>query len=334
MKGEFNLRFGQPSKDICYVLPGLFPCSDSTQIDPSTGSEEALLDSTRKTGHLPKVIFTNTSAEYWRGDAALIHTDLLNRTELSEDAEYVRRYHFSGTQHGVGAFPLETIRSSDGWLGQQLFSCMDYSPLLRSILQNLDQWVADGTPPPPSRHPCLEDGSAQESKDVMPSFSKLPGFNPPARLARAQRLDYGPELEQGRTLILPAVQGEQFPAFVSTLNEDLNEIAGIRLPELSIPLATFTGWNLRHPERGNPNLFHGISGGLAGSTIPFPATRKQRDASGDPRLSIEERYPSREDYLQRLREAGKSLVAEGYLLEEDIERIVQRTAKIWDALTS
>ena len=142
-----------------------------------------------------------------------------------------------------------------------------------------------------------------------------------------------PELEQGRTVILPAVQGEQFPAFVSRLNEDLNEIAGIRLPELAVPLATYTGWNLRHPERGNPNLFHGISGGLAGSTIPFPATRKQRESSSDPRLSIEERYPSREDYLQRLRESGKALAAEGYLLEEDIERIVQRTAKIWEAFT-
>ena len=334
MKGEFNLRFGQPSKDICYVLPGLFPCSDSTQIDPLTGIQGALLDRTRQNGHLPKVIFTNTSAEYWRGDAALIHTNLVNRTELPEDTKFVRRYHFSGTQHGVGAFPLETIRSSDGWRGQQCFSCMDYSPLLRSVLRNLDQWVADGTPPPPSRHPRLQDGTAQESKNVMPNFAKLPGFNPPERLARAQRLDYGPELDQGRTLALPATQGEQFPAFVSAVNEDLNEIAGIPLPELSVPLATFTGWNLRHPERGNPNLFHGITGGLAGSTFPFPATRKQRESSGDPRLSIEERYLSREDYLDRLREAGKSLVAEGYLLEEDIERIVQRTAKIWDAFTS
>jgi hypothetical protein len=334
MKGEFNLRFGQPSKDICYVLPGLFPCSDSTQIDPLTGTQGALLDCSRETGHLPKVIFTNTSAEYWRGDAALIHTDLLKRTGLSEDLEFVRRYHFSGTQHGIGAFPLETVRSSDGWRGQQCFSCMDYSPLLRSVLQNLDRWVAKGEPPPPSRHPRLEDGTAQESKDVMPNFAKLPGLNPPERLARAQRLDYGSELEQGRTLTLPAVQGEQFPAFVSVLNDDLNEIAGIRLPELSVPLATFTGWNLRHPKHCNPDLFLGISGGLAGSTIPFPATRFQRESTGDPRLSIEERYHSREDYLQKLREAGKVLVGEGYLLEEDIEGIVQRSAEIWNVFTS
>ena len=118
------------------------------------------------------------------------------------------------------------------------------------------------------------------------------------------------------------------------MNEDLNEIAGIRLPELTVPLATYTGWNLRHPECGNPVLFHGVTGGLAGSTIPFPATRRLRDSTGDPRLSIEERYQSIEDYLQRLREAGEALVEEGYLLEEDIERIAQRSAKIWDAFTS
>ena len=82
MKGEFNLRFGQPSKDICYVLPGLFPCSDSLQIDPLTGKGGSLLDSTHQKSHLPKIIFTNTSAEYWRGDAALIHTDLENETDL------------------------------------------------------------------------------------------------------------------------------------------------------------------------------------------------------------------------------------------------------------
>ena len=104
MKGDFNLRFGQPSKDICYVLPGLFPCSDSLQIDPLTGTGGSLLDSTRQKSPT-KIIFTNTSAEYWRGDAALIHTNLENKTELPEDSEYVRRYHFSGTQHGVGFFP-------------------------------------------------------------------------------------------------------------------------------------------------------------------------------------------------------------------------------------
>ena len=185
MKGEFNLRFGQPSKDICYVLPGLFPCSDSLQIDPLTGTGGSLLDSTRQKSHLPKIIFTNTSAEYWRGDAA--DSNLENKTDLPEDSEYVRRYHFLGPNTELD-FPLEEVRESDGWRGQQLFSCMDYSPLLRSVLQNLDQLGCRRQYSSSSRHPWLEDGSAQESKDVMPSFAKLPGLNPAERLARAQRL--------------------------------------------------------------------------------------------------------------------------------------------------
>ena len=256
-----------------------------------------------------------------------------NETDLPEDTEFVRRYHYSGTQHGIGAFPLQSIRSTDGWRGQQRFSCMDYSPLHRSVLHNLDKWVAHEIPPPPSLHPKHADGTAQETKEVIQHLAKLPRLTIPKRLARVQRLDYGPKLEQGQTLTLPAIIGEQFPAFVSAVNEDLNEFAGIRLPELSVPLATYTGWNLRHPSRGNSDLFLGISGGLAGSTIPFPPTREQRELSGDPRLSIEERYPSREEYLRKTSEAARSLISIGYLLEEDIERIIERASQIWDALT-
>jgi hypothetical protein len=334
MKGEFNLRFGQPSKDICYVLPGLFPCADTAQRDPATGTQGSLLDRIREVGNLPKVIFTNTSAEYWRGDAALIHSDLQHQADLPEDSEFVRRHHFSGTQHGVGMFPLETVRESDGIRGQQRFSCMDYSPLLRALLVQLDRWVAAGEAPPESRHPRIADATARESREVFPRFASLPGVHPPERLARAQRLDYGPEVAQGRTTTLPAVQGEEFPAWVSEVDDDLNEVAGIRLPELAVPLATYTGWNLRHPERGNPHLFLGVTGGLAGATLPFPATRHAREASGDPRRSIEERYASKEDYLSRVREAGRHLASEGFLLEEDVERIVDQLSLRWDAFTT
>ncbi|MFZ9014540.1 MAG: alpha/beta hydrolase domain-containing protein [Alphaproteobacteria bacterium] len=333
MKGEFNLRFGQPSRDVSYVLPGSFPCSDSTQIDPVTGNQGSLLEQINKNGNLPKIIFSNTSAEYWRGDAALTHTELSVQIDLPEDTNYVRRYHYSGTQHGIGAIPLQFIRSTDGWYGQQRFSCMDYSPLHRAILHNLDKWVNEEIPPPPSSHPRHADGTAKETKEVIQNFAKLPGLTLPKRLARVQRLDYGPKLEQGQTLTLPATIGEQFPAFVSAVNEDLNEVAGIRLPELSVPVASYTGWNLRHPSRGNSDLFLGISGGLAGATIPFSATRQQRELNGDPRPSIEERYPSKEDYLQRVREAAKSLHTSAYLLDEDIERIVVRASQIWDAFT-
>ena len=89
------------------------------------------------------------------------------------------------------------------------------------------------------------------------------------------------------------------------MDDDCNEIAGIRLPVLTVPVATYTGWNLRRPSIGNPELYIGISGGLAGWTLPFPATRGDRESLGAPRLSIEERYITREDYLERVERAGQ-----------------------------
>ena len=134
------------------------------------------------------------------------------------------------------------------------------------------------------------------------------------------RLDYGDETHLGRTVKLPAEQGEEYPAIVSDVDEDGNEVGGIRLPSISVPLATNTGWNLRHPDNGNPNLVIGITGGLAGWTLPFHKTKENREATGDPRLSIEERYESRDDFVDRVRQAAEDLVSEGYLLEEDVER--------------
>jgi hypothetical protein len=117
---------------------------------------------------------------------------------------------------------------------------------------------------------------------------------------------------------------------VAAVDTDGNEIAGIRLPDLTVPLATHTGWNLRHREVGNTDLVIGITGGLAGWTLPFPATRADREAAGDPRVSIAERYPSREDYLQQVCVAAQILVDQGYLLSEDLAWVEAGAAQRYD----
>jgi hypothetical protein len=152
----------------------------------------------------------------------------------------------------------------------------------------------------------------------------------PSRTLHALRLDYGPEAHLGRTLTLPAIEGEAYPALVSAVNTDGNEVAGIRLPDLTVPVATHTGWNLRHPEVGNPHLVIGITGGLAGWTLPFPATRTDREAAADPRPAIDERYSSKADYLQRVRAAAQTLVQEGYLLAEDVSGVEEGAARRYD----
>ena len=322
MRGEFNLRFGQPSKDICFVMPELFPFTDTPQVDPVTGRQGSLLARLDSSGMAPRTMFVNTSAEYWRGDAALVHTDLETMADALEQ-EYVRRYHFAGTQHGSGTFPPQETRLADNVIGQVPYNTVDYNPLLRACLVNLDRWVTTGDPAPPSRHPSLNDGTAVESHTLRDRFEAIPGAIFPPRPTRAIRLDYGPDQALGRTTKLPPGEGETYPALVSDVDDDGNEVGGIRLPDVSVPLATNTGWNLRHPDVGNPDLVIGITGGLMGWTLPFAATRQEREPTGDPRPSIEERYASEDDYAARVVDAAAELAAEGYLLQEDVAEVVE-----------
>jgi len=149
-------------------------------------------------------------------------------------------------------------------------------------------------------------------------------------------MDFGPEA--GVAANVPAVMGEPYPLLVPSVDEDGNEQAGIRLPLTTVPLATHTGWNLRHADIGGEGQIlssGGATGGtLAGSTIPFPATRAQREATRDPRLSIEERYSSREDYLSQIRSAAEELVDQGYVLAEDVELLVSQASDHYLELTS
>ncbi len=329
MRGEFNLRFGQPSKDVCYIIPELFPFTDTEQTDPVTGETGSLLTRMEERGKVPKMMFTNTSAEYWRGDAALIHTDLETMQDAAESPS-VRRYHFAGCQHGAGEFPLVEVRATDGIQGQLPFNSVDYTPLLRAALENLDKWVSTGEAPPPSRHPSLGAGTAVESSSLLEKFAGLLGVRVPPQTTRALRLDFGPETHLGRTTVLPANPGEEYPALVSDIDETYNELAGIRLPDLTVPVATYTGWNLRHPNVGNPDLYIGITGGLAGWTLPLPATLADKESSGDPRPSILELYASKDAYLKEVEEAARSLVEEGYMLAEDQERVVERAGLKYD----
>ena len=117
---------------------------------------------------------------------------------------------------------------------------------------------------------------------------------------------------------------------MSAVDADGNELAGIRLSDISVPLATYTGWNVRHPAIGGP----GQTLSLLGSTIPFPTTRAEREASGDPRPSIEERYPSKEDYLRRVQQATEALVQQGYLLAEDVPTVTDQAIQHYDLLAN
>jgi hypothetical protein len=154
----------------------------------------------------------------------------------------------------------------------------------------------------------------------------MPEVHFPAHLRSIARLDFGPGVDDGITTLLPPKVGKPYANLVSAVDEGGNELAGIRLPDISVPLATYTGWNVRHPDIGGP----GQTLSLLGSTIPFPATRAERQASGDPRPAITERYASKEDYLRRVKHAAETLVQQGYLLAEDLPTVTDQAAQRYD----
>lgn len=324
MRGEFNQRFGQNSKDRNHMMAHLFPFTAEPATDPETGVKDALHARLDARGSRVRVFYTNSSAEYHRGDASLIHTDPDGRQDWKEGPS-VRVYHFAGTEHGLGLWPpTDTQLAPADPTGpversQNLRGVVDYSPLLRACLIHLDRWVVEGIEPPPSRHPRLTDRTAVPPEHLAPILARIPGAHYPRHHAKPRRLDWA---------TMPPRPGPGFGSLVSDVDRDGNEVAGIVLPELAVPLATHTGWNLRHPDIGGAEQLLVF----AGATIAFARNRAEREAARDPRPSVEERYASRADYLDRVREAARSLIREGYLLEEDTELSLAAAARLWDHL--
>jgi hypothetical protein len=322
MRGEFNQRFGQNSKDRPHLMPHLFPFTDTPQADPVSGRPDALHARLDARGSAVKAIYTNSSAEYHRGDASMIHTDADGKRDVAHGPN-ARIYHFAGTEHGLGVWPPtdSQVAAADATgsveRSANLRNVINYAPLLRACLMNLDRWVTEGVQPPPSRHPRIDDGTAVAPDELRPVFDRIPGASYPRHHAMPRRLDFS---------TLPPKPGPAWGSRVCAVDADGNEVAGLRLPEVAVPLAAFTGWTRRHPDIGGEaqRLV------FAGATLPFAATRREREARGDPRPSIEERYASREDYLARVRKAAEALVGQRYLLAEDIEVSVAAAARLWD----
>ncbi len=333
-RGEFNQRFAQPSSQATRSVNSLFPFADAPQTDPDTGLTDGLLLRLSKDGgELPKVMYTYTSSEYWAGHGSLVHTDVEGRQDV-EPPDAVRVYAFAGTQHALGGLPLTDTDPVDGYRGTHPFNCLDYRALLRAALVNLDRWVSGGEPPPPSQYPRLNDGAAVTPAGAASNLEAVPGVKLPRPLRKFTRLDFGPD-PVVPSIVPPAV-GRDYPGLVSQVDADGNELAGIRLPLVSVPLATHLGWNRRHAGIGGAGQTlstGGASGGtLRGSSIPFAATRRQREETGDPRLSIEERYPSRRSFLELVEAAARQLVTGGYLLEADVEPLVSQASEHYEAM--
>jgi hypothetical protein len=313
---DVNRRWATPVSVGSFAATS-FPFADAAQVDPVTEASDGELDNPRARANQPKIFYTNTGVEYWGGAraAALLHTSADGTTDVTPPPN-VRIYFFAGTQHGPGAFPPP---AADGV--QQRQNPTDYWWSMRALLVALDRWTRDGTEPPPSAIPKLADGTLVEAAKV--ALPAIPGVRSPRDLWGGQRTANPLAARDG-------APGTPLPFLVPQVDVDGNERAGVRLPEVAVPLATYTGWNFRDERTGGTHLLRP----LIGSYVPFAATREQRQRSGDPRASIAERYADSDAYLERIKQATAGLVRAGYLLEEDVPAIEARALDHWSLATA
>jgi hypothetical protein len=297
-----NHRFGMPGRTATQHEDRLypenwFPFGNAVATDPFSGKTGAIL---RGEPTAPLIIETNTATEYWQKGASLVHTDPSGTkdAELPADA---RVYLIAGTQHagrpGADPRPGPCVNPRNPHSA---------TPALRALFDALEAWVTKGIAPPPSRVPSLAGGTAVKA-DTVP-MPRVKGFAPaPGANRITPPVDWVEPPEDGPSQV--------YETFVAAVDADGNEIAGIRLPPIAVPLATHTGWNIYRAQPGELC-------DRDGSRIPFARSRAERDAADDPRPSLEERYGSRAVYVARVGEAAAVLVAERLLLPADAEAFV------------
>lgn len=336
--GFFNHRFAQPTRhngqheDHTYpadMFPFQYGTSDDTHTYKRSKSVPPPIDGDRRTdgilqvykesAHQPKVMHTQSAAEYWHRSGSLVHTD----TERQEDAPIpvnVRIYAFGGTQHGPAAEPLKP------GIGQNLANPADYRPFLRTLLDSLDDWVRTGKEPPASVYPRFDTESLVVWRKSAQSFPRIPGVRYPSVIQQPVWADYGFGFWERGVISRepPTVNKANYSVFVPKSDQDGNDVGTLNLPDVAVPLATYTGWNLRKKEVGAENQL----ANLMGSYIPFARTKAQREKTGDPRVSIKECYGSFENYQNRYAEACDRLVKGRYLLAEDAKRLIEGRAKV------
>jgi hypothetical protein len=331
-RGSFNYRFAQPSRDAqpmssIYWPTDIFPFTDEPESDPANphAKPQGLLDRARAEHDMPKIFLSHTSYEYWSRAASLMTTTADGKRDMPIDPN-VRVYFFTGLQHFSWRFPPE--RGTGELASQNMESFLPIRWFWRAMITNMNAWVRDGVAPPSSSYPHIADGTLVPRKKL--AFPAIPHIHAPDNYNRAFLLDFGAGWEKtGLLTIQPPIVGTPFPILVPQVDADGTDRAGIHLPEITVPLATYTGWNLRDPATGAPE--ERVS--FLGSCIPFVKSEAERKATGDPRLSIQERYSSREDYLARYSKAVDDLVRQRWILPEDAAALKDEGAKEWDYAT-
>jgi Alpha/beta hydrolase domain len=327
-----NVRFGQPyrawGEQTDHTYPAYeFPFTYAPQTDPLTGRRAGLLDRCAATETCPRVFHVATVLEMWEGRQSLGLTDPLGRRDIADPPE-VRTYIMASTQHSPAAVPLAAPGA--GNTCQQQSNPNPQLWTMRALLDAFTAWIRDGVSSPASAVPRIADGTMVAPEAVR--FPPIPAndYGDVPRPATATTrvydtlhvLDFGPLFRPGEesgviTVEPPRVGPASYGVLVPQVDADGNDLGGIRSVFAQVPIGTYTGWNV-----GRAGRFEGGLCNLQGSFIPFAPDLGAREASGDPRPSLAERYPDQATYVSAFRAAADRLVTQRFLLPDDAGALV------------
>ena len=320
-----NYRFSQPGRternrqDQLYP-EAIFPFANESTTDHITGKTAGRYDKCTATNTCPLAMEIWSSNEYWVKAASLMHTNTQGTADLPGHP-LTRNYLVSSHQHSTPG----NVNSKGNC--QQFGNPLDAAPIERALWLALDKWSTTGTPPPPSMVPRLADGTlVPPMPQATAGFPNIPGVTYTGLKSTRYALNFGPNFySTGIMTINPPVitppmfdnpaNGPIYPSLVPKTDADGNEIAGIRLPDVTVPLRTYSGWSLRSGAWANDGCES------SGQSIALPTTKAERLASGDPRLSIEERYGNFSTYYWLTLNAVQDMVAKRFLLPEDANAV-------------
>ncbi len=307
-----NYEFAQPGtfsrQHENHTFPGdQFPFTYATLTDPVTGLTDSILARCEASATCPKIMHVDSDTEIWQARGSLVVTDGdpfgPRDIQLADNA---RVYLMTGTQHGPAGTPSFGIC-------QQLSNPLNYYDLMPAIVVALKEWVADGVDPPPSRYGSADGGTLVPFDQASTGFPHVPGVNYNGNHNGLTVNDISTQ---------PPTEGDAYGVLATKMDEDGNSLPGVRHPLLEAPTATHTGWNLRAAGQAEGEVCS-----LTGSYIPFAQTKADRMASGDPRLSLQERYRNHGRYVSRVARAASKLVRDRLILQEDADRIISASAR-------
>jgi alpha/beta hydrolase family protein len=308
-----NQRFAQvgryPRQHEEHSWPAeYYPFTFAAVADPFTERNEGLWQRPETD---PLVIHLHTEGDYWVRHVSLTHTDPRDASDVTIP-ENARMYHMTGAPHMVRAI------DDPNWIGQLAPNAIAAVPYRRAVLAMLDGWATEGTAPPPSMLPKTSDGTLVTAEEALEAYPKL-GVQLP-KLSRMPRYNYGPGFDSNGVMsVFPPqpFEDQEYLLRVPAIDADGNTIAGLRFPDIEVPLGTYNGWSLR-----KAGYSEGEQWWNTGSFIPFARTKAEREAKIDPRPSIEERYPSHKAYIQAVTDVCAKRIGEGFMLQEDAERFI------------